>query len=77
LKKTIPNGKVPSGSPALGTGAEDEDPLAQKNKLLNALDGFGFQTPKRKNSDAAKIERVYYLVTVWLNLFLFHIYKAF
>jgi hypothetical protein len=54
---------VTAAAPFQDQEGQEADPLSQKNKLLNALDGLGFQTPKRKNSDA-KIERVYYLVSV-------------
>jgi hypothetical protein len=48
----------------------ENDPEAQKNKLLTALDGFGFSAPKKQPSEVkivpAAQENPYFIVTVKL-----------
>jgi hypothetical protein len=47
---------------------EDADAFAQKNKLLSALDGFGFAAAgPRKSVSEPKLELISYLVTVNLT----------
>jgi hypothetical protein len=44
-------------------------PADQKDKLLNALDGFGFAPPKKQPSEAktVSVENPYYPVTVLMH----------
>jgi hypothetical protein len=63
-----PKNYFSTDSSMVGT-VEDADAHSQKNKLLNALDGFGFAaTGPKKEPSEPKLELISYLVTVVFSI---------